>query len=150
MHTSVKVIRGREASKKAEMHNAGWEFISQTDGVVRTELTFRRVKPKSIGDRLKRIAVTGFAAFRRLEPTTQRRALLAGGGVLLALVLFVGIAIAVGGGDDEKTTSAASTESAQPSDSPSEPSPSESGAESPGCEPDICRDTVADSVPNAN
>lgn len=43
-HQSVKVIRGREATKVAEMQNQGWELVSQTQGKLRTEMTFHRVK----------------------------------------------------------------------------------------------------------
>lgn len=46
-HQSVKVIRGREARKVAELEKQRWELVSQTQGSLRTEMTFRRVKKRS-------------------------------------------------------------------------------------------------------
>lgn len=43
---SVKVVRGREANKVAEMQKLRWELVSQTQGTLRTEMTFRRVRRK--------------------------------------------------------------------------------------------------------
>ena len=97
-HQSVKVIRGREAAKVAEMQNQRWELVSQTQGTLRTEMTFRRVKK------------------------TDYRPLI-GIGVLLA----VGILLMGGGallGDDEPEPkdppAASSTASEEPTDRPSE------------------------------
>lgn len=43
---SVKTVRGMEARTRAKLEKEGWEFVSQTQGTVRTELTFRRAKPE--------------------------------------------------------------------------------------------------------
>ena len=75
LHQTVKVIRGREASKVAELQNLGWELVSQNQGTLRTELAFRKVKPKTFGSHLQRLATQGYVAFRRLAPATQRRVL---------------------------------------------------------------------------
>lgn len=44
---SVKTVRGMEARTRAKLERDGWEFVSQTHGTVRSELTFRRPKPKT-------------------------------------------------------------------------------------------------------
>ena len=42
---SAKTVRGMEARTRAKLEKEGWEFVSQTQGTVRSELTFRRPKP---------------------------------------------------------------------------------------------------------
>jgi hypothetical protein len=42
---SVKTVRGLEARTRAKLEKEGWEFVSQEQGTVRSELTFRRQKP---------------------------------------------------------------------------------------------------------
>ncbi len=64
---SVKALRGREGSARAKWQNQGWEFVSEDRGTLRTELSFRRVKPKTLGVSL----VSLVATLRRLQPTTQ-------------------------------------------------------------------------------
>ena len=39
---SVKTVRGLEARTRAKLEQEGWEFVSQEQGTVRSELTFRR------------------------------------------------------------------------------------------------------------
>ena len=56
-HQSVKVIRGREAKKIAEMQNQRWEFVSQTQGTLRTEMAFRRVKKWSFAPWMGAVAL---------------------------------------------------------------------------------------------
>jgi hypothetical protein len=43
---SVKTVRGLEARTRAKLEQEGWEFVSQEQGTVRSELTFRRPKPE--------------------------------------------------------------------------------------------------------
>lgn len=43
---SVKTVRGMEARTRTKIEKEGWEFVSQTQGTVRSELTFRRPKPE--------------------------------------------------------------------------------------------------------
>lgn len=105
----VKTIRGRETSTRAKLESQGWEFVSQSQGRLRTEMTFRRVKPRSLGAFLQK----GWAAFRGLTPKTQR-ILLAAIGTLVLVLVVVGVVAAQGGG------SAAPT--AAPPAAPAEPS----------------------------
>jgi hypothetical protein len=42
-YQTIKVIRGREASRVAEMERQGWEVEQQTTGRLRTEIAFRQV-----------------------------------------------------------------------------------------------------------
>src|SRR4051794_29172231 len=46
---SVQALRGREGSARAKCQSQGWEFLTETRGSLRTELKFRRVKPKTAG-----------------------------------------------------------------------------------------------------
>src|SRR4051812_42426130 len=46
---SVQALRGRASSAKAKWQGEGWEFVSENRGTLRTELKFRRVKPKTFG-----------------------------------------------------------------------------------------------------
>ena len=107
---SVQALRGRESSAKAKWQDQGWEFVSENRGTLRTELNFRRVKPK-----------TFVAAFRRLQPKTQL-ALVASG----ALILVAGvIGIVVGtqsGGDTPNPSAPQTTASTAP---PAEPRPND-------------------------
>src|SRR3954462_12826913 len=45
---SVQTLRGRKDSTRAKWQNQGWEFVSEDRGKLRTELNFRRVKPKAL------------------------------------------------------------------------------------------------------
>lgn len=117
-HQSVKVIRGREANKIAEMQSQRWELVSQTQGKLRTEMAFRRAKK------------------------TDYRPWI-GAGVLLAVgILLMGSGALLG--DDEPQPkepppAAASTESDDPTDdpsvTPSEPSESATPTEEQSAEP---------------
>ena len=110
---SVQALRGRESSAKAKWQDQGWEFVSENRGTLRTELNFRRVKPKTVGAYL----LSFVAAFRRLQPKTQL-ALVAS----CALILVAGIiGIVVGtqsGGDTPNPSAAQTTASTAP---PAEP-----------------------------
>jgi Bacterial TSP3 repeat len=53
---SVRTMRGREARTLAKWPNEGWELVTQSQGRLRTKMTFRRVKPKS---RRRVVAVSG-------------------------------------------------------------------------------------------
>jgi hypothetical protein len=110
---SVQALRGRESSAKAKWQDEGWEFVSEHRGTLRTELNFRRVKPKTFGAYLLSIVAT----FRRMQPKTQFVVVASG-----ALILAAGITgIVVGtqsGGDTPKPSAAQSTASTAP---PAEP-----------------------------
>ena len=77
-YKSVQALRGKEDSAKAKWQNQGWEFVSESRGKLRTELNFRRVKPKTVGAYL----LSFVAAFRRMQPKTQL-ALIASGALIL-------------------------------------------------------------------
>ena len=43
----MKTVRGWETRTKAKLEKEGWELVSQTQGALRSELRFRRLKPKT-------------------------------------------------------------------------------------------------------
>lgn len=115
---TAKTIRGREGATRTKWENQGWQFVSQTQGTLRTELAFRKVKPKGVGARLAQ----GYAAFRGLKPTTQRAL---GGGVigLVGLLIIGGIVAALAGSGDEQpepTRPAAASEKTSATPEPTE------------------------------
>lgn len=141
-YRSVKAIRGTEAKTIAKWKTQGWDLESQTPGTLRTEISFRRVKPKDPFQGLAKFAAKSWVALRGLRPTTQRR-ILGGLGGFVALLVIIGVVAGISGGGDDtkprasptKPTSAQTkaTSSAVPSDTPSvtptptpTPTPSES------------------------
>ena len=117
---TVQAIRGRENKTKTKWQNEGWEFVTETQGTLRTELNLRRVKPKTFGAHV----AAAFAAFRRMNPKAQWALAAAAGLVLLGAV--IGIAAAAPGGSEtaepsavSKTPSSAPTLSASTSAEPS-------------------------------
>lgn len=105
---SVQAIRGTEARSIAKWRKAGWEFVDQNQGTLRTTLNFRRPKAKVPW------VLVAVAA-----------------GVVLLLAIVGGIASTLRGGDDKDPRSA-STPTAVASDNPSEtptPTPEESDAD---------------------
>ncbi|MDQ0770279.1 hypothetical protein QF031_003028 [Pseudarthrobacter defluvii] len=92
---SVKTVRGLEARTRAKLEQEGWEFLSQEQGKVRSDLTFRRPKP----------------------PTPWK--LIGAGGVLFAFVI---VAVLLGnafGSDNNSKVEAVSPTSQTPSQSAS-------------------------------
>ncbi|NVM98137.1 hypothetical protein [Arthrobacter sp. SDTb3-6] len=53
---AVKTVRGMAARTTAKMEKEGWEFVSLTQGTVRSEMIFRRPKP---GIKWKPIGIGG-------------------------------------------------------------------------------------------
>ena len=98
---SVQALRGRERSAKGKWQDQGWEFVSENRGTLRTELNFRRVKPKTIGAYL----LSFLAAFRRLQPKTQ----LVAAGALILVAGIIGIVVGTQSGGDTPNPSAAQT-----------------------------------------
>jgi hypothetical protein len=90
---AVQALRGRETSARSRWQRQGWELVSENRGTLRTELNFRRVKPKTLGDYL----LSFVAALRRSEPKTQ--SVLVASIALILVVGIVGIAGTRGGGD---------------------------------------------------
>src|SRR3954466_9038211 len=106
---SVQALRGRESSTKAKWQDQGWEFVSENRGTLRTELSFRRVKPKKFGANLLSIVAT----LRRFHPKTQL-ALVASCAVIL-VAGTVGIVVGTqSGGDTPKPSAAQTTASTAP------------------------------------
>lgn len=100
---SVQALRGRESSAKEKWQDQGWEFLSENRGTLRTELNFRRVKPKTIGAYL----LSFVAAFRRLKPKTQL--VLIASCALILVAGIIGIVVATQSGGDTTNPSAAQT-----------------------------------------
>jgi hypothetical protein len=44
---SVKTVRGLEARTRAKLEKEGWEFVSHTQGTLRSDLIFRRPRPET-------------------------------------------------------------------------------------------------------
>lgn len=80
---SVKTVRGMEARTRAKLEKEGWEFVSQTPGAVRTELTFRRPKPEIPWNMIG-----------------------IGGGLLALFIVVLSIMSALGGGDNSSNDAA--------------------------------------------
>jgi hypothetical protein len=105
---SVQALRGRESAAAAKWQGQGWELVSENRGTLRTELKFRRVKPKTFGAHLLSIV----ANLRRMQPKTLL--------VLLAscaLILVASLGIVAGtqsGAETPKPNTARSTASAAP------------------------------------
>jgi hypothetical protein len=91
---SVQALRGRENSAKAKWQNRGWEFVSENRGTLRTELNFRRLKPKTLGSHLLSVV----ASFRRPQPNT--RSVLVASCALILVAGIICIAVGTRGGAD--------------------------------------------------
>src|SRR3954468_19797858 len=100
---SMQVLRGRESSAKAKWHNQGWEFVSENRGTLRTELNFRRVKPKTFGAHLLTIVAT----FRRLQPRT--RLVMVASCALILVAGIIGMVVGTQSVADTPNPSAAQT-----------------------------------------
>jgi hypothetical protein len=100
---SVQALRGRESSAKAKWQDQGWEFVSDNRGTLRTELNFRRVKPKTFGAYL----LSFVAALRRLQPKTQL--VWVASCALILVAGIIGIVVGTQGGGDTPNPSAAQT-----------------------------------------
>jgi hypothetical protein len=120
---SVHAVRGREGSAKAKWQNQGWELVSENAGKLRTELNFRRVKPKTLGDYLQDLV----AALGRMQPKT--RFVLVASCAMLAVAGIIGIVSGAQGGGDTPNASAAqassanATPSADPTATPAQATP---------------------------
>ena len=125
--TSVQAFRGTEGKTIAKWRTEGWEVDSRDQGLLRTELTFRRVKPPTLGSRIR-------AAFGRLEPTMQRT-LLAGSAAVVLLVVAVGVVVGMQREDGGSQLTAAATEAAASSVTPArDQAPAETSAATPAAE----------------
>jgi hypothetical protein len=132
---SVRTIRGREASTIAKWRNDGWELDTRSQGSVRTEMTFRRVKPKTLGTYLSTFVQKSWARFCQLQPETQRLLVAVSGGLILLMVI-IGIVFGIqnrGGSPESATppTETAGAPSKKPSEEPTQ-EPNESEPEADG------------------
>jgi hypothetical protein len=100
---SVQTLRARAGSAKAKWQNQGWEFVSENRGTVRTELNFRRAKPKTFGAYL----LSFVAAFRRLQPKTQLA--LVASSALILVAGIIGMVVGTQSGGEAPNPSAAQT-----------------------------------------
>src|SRR3954454_22429282 len=117
---SVQALWGRENSAKAKWQNQGWEFLSENRGTLRTELNFRRVKPKTLGSHLLSMVAT----FRRPQPKT--RPVLVASFVLILVAGIIGIAVGTqSGGDTPKPSAAQTTAPSAAQNTASTPPPSD-------------------------
>lgn len=76
---AVKTIRGMESRTIAKLEKEGWEFVSQAQGTVRSELVFRRPKPE-----------------------TPWKLIGIGGGVAALLIVILVVISLLGGGDGSR------------------------------------------------
>ena len=100
---SVQALRGRESRARAKWQDQGWEFVSEHRGTLRTELHFRRAKPKTLGAYL----LSFVASFRRLQPKTQLA--LVASSTLILVAGIIGIAVGTQSGGDTPDPSATQT-----------------------------------------
>ncbi|SNS31097.1 protein of unknown function [Geodermatophilus pulveris] len=119
-YTSVQALRGTEAKAIAKWEKDGWQVDRRDQGVLRTELTFRRVKPKTF-------AGTVLAAFRGLEPKVQLLAVSAGV-LLLAVVVVVGVVVGTRGGASSPQPAASATDAEVGAEPAQEPAATSSAA----------------------
>jgi hypothetical protein len=115
---SVQALRGRESSAKAKWHNQGWELVSENRGKLRTELNFRRAKPKTFGAHVLSIV----APLRRLQPKTQLVVVAACAPILVAASVGI-IATTQSGGDSSKPSAGQITASTAPRAEPTVTTP---------------------------
>jgi hypothetical protein len=114
-YTSAQAFRGTEAKVIAKWRTDGWEVDSRDQGLLRTELTFRRVKPTTLASRAR-------MAFGRLQPKVQL-SVMAGAGVLVLGVIGGGVVAGTQAGGSTPALAASATDAAadaEPSEKPSE------------------------------
>ncbi|WP_066462973.1 DUF4839 domain-containing protein [Sanguibacter suarezii] len=105
---TVRTIRGTEARTTAKWEKDGWEFVTQNQGALQTQINFRRPKAK----------------------TPWRLLAVSGGGVLLLIILAVTIGAIQGEDDSPKPTTSPTESAVAPSEQPTvEPEPSEPAEE---------------------
>lgn len=96
---TVQTVRGTEKLMISKWEKDGWELVTQNPGKIRTELVFRRPKPKV---QWKLFAILG--------------------GVLVVLGVFIGIMAAITGNEEDKNAAPAATTSSEPVAPRDEPS----------------------------
>jgi hypothetical protein len=117
---SVRILRGTEARAIAKWQNDGWELSAENRGRLRTEVVFRRPKPRTVIDHLASI----WGSFRGMRPARQRRVLAGSGGLIAAVVVIIVVAATHGGAVSAVSVAhqtRAAAIAAAPSDSPTTP-----------------------------
>ena len=109
---SVQALRGRVSSAKTKWQNQGWVLVSENRGTLRTELTFRRVKPKTLGDYL----LSSVAAIRRLQPKTLVVAVASVALILVAGSIGIVVGKQSGGGTPTPNASQTTASTAPPAE----------------------------------
>lgn len=117
---SVKTVRGMEARTRATIEKEGWEFVSQSKGTLRSELIFRRPKPK-----------------------TPWKVVWIGGGLLVLPIIALLIFNALGGGG---STSDAAETSPMPTPSQNTPTQVSTPSAEPAPAPAPVTDTTVDEL----
>lgn len=107
-HKTVQTVRGTDGLVISKMQKDGWEFVEQSQGTLRSTLTFRRPR-KPVPWRMVGMAAAGLA--------------------ILAAV--IGTAVALGGDDEKKDESAKPTASSigRPSAAPTPTAAEQAAAE---------------------
>lgn len=104
-YTTERVLRGRERAAIEKWARQGWELDKQAGGLLRTDLTFRRIEPEHPWAQLVAAAARAWAAFRGLNPRVQQG--IAGAGVALVVVLVL-LSVLGGGAEDGSAPTKAS------------------------------------------
>jgi hypothetical protein len=115
-YKSVQAVRGMENRSIAKtQEEGGWELVDQTQGMLRTTLNFRRVKPETSLSK-------AWNTFRGLAPAKQRALAVAVAVFLPLAAVGIGIAAAQDKGNTNagNTTTQATESTAIPSPSPTE------------------------------
>jgi hypothetical protein len=101
-YKSVQAMRGMENRSIAKAQKeGGWELADQTQGMLRTTLNFRRVKPETFLSK-------AWGAFRGLVPAKQRALAVAVAVFLPLAAVGIGTAAAQDQGDTNAVTTATS------------------------------------------
>jgi hypothetical protein len=113
---SVQALRGRESSATEKWQHQGWELVSENRGRLRTELNFRRVKPKTLAAHLLSIVAT-----LRFKQPKRQHVLVASCALILGAGVIGIVAGTQNGGDTTKPGAAPSTASVAPPADPTVP-----------------------------
>jgi hypothetical protein len=108
---SVRVLRSRESTARAKWQDQGWELVSEHRATLRTELNFRREKPKTFGTYLLSIVAT----FRRLQPKRQL-VLVATCALILVVAGVIGIVAGTQGGAPRPRAAQTTASTASPAE----------------------------------